>query len=133
MPETGQKAPPKKKRRFGRPTHALRLSNLALPGLDLRSQEGRRYAAVILELVEEHGERDLTRLRELAALRISLEQTQVEAMRGSAKAREDTVRLSNLICRRENELRTRARPKSPDAAPSLADIAARHRIGEASA
>jgi len=124
--ESDQKAPQKKKRRFGRPTHALRLSNLALPGLDLRSQEGRRYAAVILELVEEHGERDLTRLRELAALRISLEQTQVEAMRGSAKAREDTVRLSNLICRRENELRARARPNT-DPTPSIADIAARHR------
>jgi hypothetical protein len=119
--------PPKKKRRFGRPDHALRRANLALPGLDLRSQEGRRYALVITELIAEHGEGELTRLRELAALRTSLEQTQVEAMRGSLKAREDSVRLANLITRREAELRSRIRPR--DVTPSLADIAARHRNG----
>lgn len=135
MPETGQKAPPKKKRRFGRPTHALRLSNLALPGLDLRSQEGRRYRTVIEELVAEYGERELTRLRELAGLRISLEIVQVEAMRGSVRAREDSVRISNIICRRETELRARTSAKgaNADTAPSLADIAARHRNHEVGA
>jgi hypothetical protein len=131
--EPSQKAPPRKKRRFGRPTHALRLSNLALPGLDLRSQEGKRYAAVVAELVAEYGNTDLTRIKELAALRISLEKVQVEAMRGSVKAREDVVRFANLLTRRENELHARAKPKAADAAPSIADIAARERNGGAHA
>lgn len=133
MTESDQKAPRKKKRRFGRPTLALRLSNLALPGLDLRSQEGKRYAAVVAELVAEYGNTDLTRLKELAALRISLEKVQVEAMLGSVKAREDVVRFANLLTRRETELLARAKPKSADSTPSLADIAARHRNEGASA
>ena len=124
---------PKKKRRFGRPTHALRRANLTLPGLDLRSQEGKRYAAVIAELIGEYGDGDLTRLRDLAALRISLELCQVEAMRGSLRAREDSVRLANLLCRRENELRTRSAATKKETSPSLADIARRHRSGDADA
>ncbi len=135
MLEPSQKAPPKKKRRFGRPNHALRLANLTLPGLDLRSQEGRRYRAIVEELVAEYGQKELTRLRELAGLRISLEIVQVEAMRGSVRAREDSVRISNIICRRETELRARTSAKgaNADTTPSLADIAARHRTSEASA
>src|SRR3974390_2167050 len=87
----------RKKRRFGRPNAKVRAAGLALPGLDLRSVEGRRYAAVVLDLVNEYGDNDMVRLRELAGLRVTLEQTQVEALRGSARAREDCVRISNMI------------------------------------
>ncbi len=127
--QTSIKPPPKKKREFGRPTHALRRANLALPGLDLRSQEGKRYAAVIAELIEEYGDAELTRLRELAGLRISLELAQVKSMRGSLKGREDSVRLSNMIMRREAELRSRSAVTKKDTSPSLEAIVARHRGG----
>ena len=103
----------KKKRRFGRPDNQLRMAGFSLPGLDQRTQEGRRYARVITELVAEFGAVDTIRLRELAGLRLTLEQVQTEAILGSVKAREDVVRVSNLIARREVELRTRHAARAP--------------------
>ncbi len=120
---------PKKKRRFGRPHMRHRL-----PGLDFRTPEGRRYREIADAVFAEYEGEDPIRLRELAGLKLTLEQVQALTIRGDRKALEDLVRLSNLITRRENEIKDRARaaPRR-DATPSLADIAARHRIGEASA
>ena len=53
------------------------------------------------------------------ALRISLELAQVESMRGSLKGREDCVRLSNMIMRREAELRSRSAVTKKDTSPSI--------------
>lgn len=73
----------------------------------MNTQQGRRYKAIVEDLVAEYGQTDITRLRELAALRVALEQTQGEVVGGSVKAREDMVRLCNLAARREAELRQR--------------------------
>lgn len=97
----------KYKRREGNPATPLRAANLVLPGLSLRTVQGQRYKAVVEDLVAEFGSAEMTRLRELAALRIALEQTQSEVVGGNAAVRQDMVRISNLVTRKENELRRR--------------------------
>jgi hypothetical protein len=111
----------KYKRYEGRPATPLRAAHLVPPGLSLRTTEGQRFKTVITALIAEYGQHDLMRLRELASLRIVMELTQAEAVSGNASAREDLVRLSNLIARRESELRTRAL-----AAPVVKDMRPLH-------
>jgi hypothetical protein len=107
MSDTAAATPqPKKKRRFGRP-HIRLPEELRTPGVDMRSQEGRRYFTIVTELLAEFGDGDPGRIRELAGLKFSLEQIQAEVIGGNQRAREDLVRVSNLIARREGELRTR--------------------------
>jgi hypothetical protein len=79
------------RKRFGRPKIARRL-----PGLDLRSAEGKHYSIIYAEVAAEFGaeKRSISRLREVAGLRCALEQIHTEVVRGSAKAREDLVRVS---------------------------------------
>jgi hypothetical protein len=103
----------KRKRYEGRYVTPLRAAHLVPPGLSLRTTEGQRFKTVITALIAEYGQHDLMRLRELASLRIVMELTQAEAVSGNASAREDLVRLSNLISRRESELRTRALAAAP--------------------
>jgi general stress protein YciG len=79
-----------------------------LPGVNMRSAAGRRYRDITLALIAEYGDADTVRLRELAGLKFSLEQVQALVVRGDAPARVDLVRLSNLIARRETELRHRS-------------------------
>jgi hypothetical protein len=107
---------PKKRRRFGRP-HIRLAEELRTPGVDMRSQEGRRYFTIVTELLAEFGDGDPSRIRELAGLKFSLEQIQAEVIGGSQRAREDLVRVSNLIARREGELRTRKAAKAEPARP----------------
>ena len=102
-----------------------------LPGVDMRSHHGRRFRDIVNVLIAEFGDADVTRLRELGGLKYSLEQVQAAVVAGDSRACEDLVRLSNLITRREAELRARIRPR--DATPSLADILARHRADEGKA
>jgi len=116
---------PKKRRRFGRP-HIRLAEELRTPGVDMRSQEGRRYFTIVTELLAEFGDGDPSRIRELAGLKFSLEQIQAEVIGGSQRAREDLVRVSNLIARREGELRTRKTATSPPRG-ALRSILARHR------
>lgn len=85
----------------------LRAANLVLPGLNLCTVQGRRYKAVVKDLIAEYGSSDAERVRELAALRIALEQVQSEVVSGNASMREDMVRISNLASRKEKELRER--------------------------
>lgn len=122
---------PKRKRRFGRREAKTRAAGLALPGLDLRSVEGRHYSKIALALVAEFPEADPAQIRELAALRLSGEQAQADALLGRdiyarSRARDDAVRISNLICRRETELRARLATRAPPKAPSLREILAEH-------
>ena len=51
----------------------------ALPGVDGRSSFGRRYRDIVAVLVVEFGNSDPLRLRELALLRQTLEQSQMRA------------------------------------------------------
>jgi hypothetical protein len=116
---------PKKKRRFGRPDVPRPLA-----GLDMRSQEAKLFLARLKEVSAEFPDGEPSRLREIAGLRVALEQTQVEVLKGNVRAREDLVRISNLIARREGELQTR---RSAVTAPrsALDSILARHRADEA--
>lgn len=98
-----------------------------LPGVSMRSPRGRRFRDIVETLMAEFGANcDPVRLRELAGLKFSAEEVQAAVVHGNTRAVEDLVRLSNLICRRENELRARARPDT-DPTPSISDIVARHR------
>ncbi len=71
----------------------------------MRSAGGRRYRDLVDQLVSQFGDANLEAVRELAGLRFSLEQCQASAVNGDAHAREDLVRLFNLIGRREKVLR----------------------------
>ena len=98
-----------------------------LPGVDMRSHHGRRFRDIVEVLLAEFGNVDTARLREVASLKFTLEMTQSAVLSGDASKADDLVRISNLIARKERELRARIRPR--DTTPSLADIAARHRKG----
>ncbi len=102
----------KKKRRFGRPDVPRPLA-----GLDMRTQEGKLFLSRLQEVEKEFPYGEPARHREIAGLRVALEQCQVETLRGSQPARVDLVRISNLIARREGELRTRKATAAPAPAP----------------
>jgi hypothetical protein len=76
-----------------------------LDGVDMRTSAGRRYRDIVDQLAAEFGAVHPVALRELAGLRYTLEQTQPAIVAGDARARTDLVRISNLIARRERELR----------------------------
>ena len=80
-----------------------------LPGVDMSSEHGRRFRDIVEALVVEFGPvADTVRLRELAGLKFSLEHVQARAVTGDLHPlATDLVRMSNLIIRREQELRTR--------------------------
>jgi hypothetical protein len=96
-----------------------------LSGIDMRSSRGRRFKDIVNALVDEFGDANPVALREVASLRFSLEETQADVVNGVARAREDLVRLSNLIARRETVLRQASAPR--DQTPSLAEYLAAKR------
>jgi len=100
-----------------------------LDGVDGRSAEGKRYRDLLDSLISEFGSHDPIRLRELAGLKYTQELTQAAAIKGDERAREDLVRLANLISRRESSLRATGR-SSHDTTQSLAEYIASNR-GEA--
>jgi hypothetical protein len=77
-----------------------------LPGIDMRTGRGRRWRDIVDALIAEFGSANPVGLRELAGLKFSLEETQAEVVKGNGKAREDLVRLSNLLARREAAMRS---------------------------
>jgi hypothetical protein len=75
-------------------------------GLDMRSDQGRRFRDIAALVIAEHGpDLDATRVRELAGIRLAIEVATAAAIGGDAAARQDIVRLSNLAARKERELR----------------------------
>jgi hypothetical protein len=97
-----------------------------LDGVDMRTERGRRYRDIVDALIAEFGSSNPVGLRELAGLKFTLEQTQAAVVAGDDRAREDLVRISNLVARRETAMREAARP-ARDWTPSLAEyIAANH-------
>lgn len=103
--------------------------------IDGRSPEARRARDVLKALVEEFGQGDELRLRELLSLRLSHEQLQRRVAAGDAEALDALVRTSNVIARVERDLRRRkaARAAMTPPAHSLEAILARHRAAEAAA
>jgi hypothetical protein len=99
-----------------------------LPGVDMRSSRGRRFRDLVEALALEFGTADTARLRELASLKFNLEQLQALVVGGDSTASSDLVRLSNLITRREKEMRRiKASSVMPSAPSSLLErLVARH-------
>ena len=91
-----------KKPRFGRPDVPRPLA-----GLDMRSQAAKVFVARLNEVKAEYPDGEPSRLRELAGLRVASEQVSLEVLKGNGKARDDMVRIANLIARRESELQAR--------------------------
>jgi hypothetical protein len=97
-----------------------------LDGVDMRTERGRRYRDIVDALIAEFGSSNPVGLRELAGLKFTLEQTQAAVVAGDQRAREDLVRISNLVARREAVMREAGRP-GRDSTPSLAEyLAASH-------
>lgn len=90
---------------------AITNNPFVLAGIDGRSAAGRRYRDIIEGILAEYGSADLDRVRELAALMMTREAAQAQAVAGDATASENLVRVTNLISRREAELRARARQR----------------------
>ena len=88
-----------------------------LDGVDMQTSGGRRYRDIVEQIAAEFGAANPLALRELAGLKYTLERTQADVVLGDARAREDLVRLSNLVTRREQALRE-ARLAAPSAAPT---------------
>jgi hypothetical protein len=102
-----------------------------LDGVDMRTERGRRYRDIVDALIADFGASNRVGLRELAGLKFTLEQTQASVVAGDERAREDLVRISNLVARREAVMRE-AVPSSISPTPTIAEIAARHRAALAS-
>jgi len=96
-----------------------------LDGVDMRSPRGRRYRDIVDALILEFGASNPVGLRELAGLKFTLEQTQAAVVAGDQTKCDDLVRISNLVARREREMRDAVRLHT-GSAPSLADIIAEH-------
>lgn len=94
------------------------------PDIDMRSNDGRRFADLFDAIVVEHPDAGLARVREIALLKFGLERGQSDGI----CSLEDVVRISNLISRRERDLRQRQRDAQP-AAPEMSfaeKLAAHH-------
>ncbi len=101
---------------------------LRLTGVDGRSSAARRFRDVIDGLLAEYGAAEFARVRELATLKVAQEAVQAAAVTGDTRACEEMVRTSNLISRRERELRAAAaktRAKGPTLAEYIANKAQR--------
>jgi hypothetical protein len=105
MPVTPALMPAVHQNRLNRRRAIMTNDPRRLSGIDMRTSAGRRYRDIVDQLAAEFGAVDPVALRELAGLRYTLEQTQAAVVAGDASARSDLVRVSNLIARRERELR----------------------------
>ena len=73
--------------------------------MDRRTRDGRRYQDIVLAVAAEFGPANPVALRELAALRFTLEREQGAIVSGDRRSLEDLVRLTNTIERKERALR----------------------------
>ncbi|MBG0797170.1 hypothetical protein IYX23_05645 [Methylocystis sp. L43] len=100
-----------------------------LPGVSMKSAQGRRFKDIAEAILVEFGAgADVTRVRELASLKFSHEMIQAQVIAGDLAKTDDLVRLSNLIARMERDLRRRKASRAAMTPPahSLANIIARH-------
>jgi hypothetical protein len=86
---------------------------------------GLRYRDLVEDIIAKFGAVSPVELRELAGLQYALEQTQADVVLGDARARDDLVRISNLVARRENELRAAMRASPPTKPATLEQHLAR--------
>jgi hypothetical protein len=91
-----------------------------LPGVDRRTRDGRRYQDIVLAVVAEFGPANPVALRELAALRFTLEREQGAIVSGGdQRSLEDLVRLTNTVERKERALRAARRVAGKPGRPPL--------------
>jgi hypothetical protein len=104
-----------------------------IAGVDGRTSNARRFADILTQLSVEYLDVDPVALREIAGLKLTAEICQAAAIDGSDRqARSDLVRVSNLIARREKELRaTLAKSTAAAPAPSVRDLLAEHEANRA--
>jgi hypothetical protein len=95
-----------------------------LPGLDLRTAQGQRFKQIAGAIVDEYPGAELSRVRELALLKLAIELRQAKLLTDDPAQADELVRLSNLAARRERDLRARRRAKKEPSA--LERIVARH-------
>ena len=101
-------------------TNKLRMTP---PGLDGNSKRGRRWRDFLEAAIGEYETDYPDKVREIAMLRLGLEDAQTEVFAGDISQSENVVRISNLISRREKELRAKARQRQSER-PRLADYRA---------
>jgi hypothetical protein len=101
-----------------------------LPGVDRRTRDGRRYQDIVLAVVAEFGPANPVALRELAALRFTLEREQGAIVSGGdQRSLEDLIRLTNTVERKERALRAAKRTGSGKLPQSLhARLAAKYGV-----
>ena len=87
--------------------------DLILSGLDMRSSRGRRYKATVAAVIAEFGLIHPRLLRELAGMRFILDEAQGAAISGDIHAREDWLKISDLVARREAQMRETIRTPEP--------------------
>ncbi len=92
-----------------------------LPGVDRRTASGRRYQDIVAAVAAEFGPGNPVALRELAALRFTLEREQGAIVSGDQRSLEDLVRLTNTIERKERALRLAQRRQRLDKESGLAE------------
>ena len=92
-----------------------------LPGVDRRTASGRRYQDIVAAVAAEFGPANPVALRELAALRFTLEREQGAIVSGDQRSLEDLVRLTNAIERKERALRLAQRKPRPVQPGNLRD------------
>jgi hypothetical protein len=83
-------------------------------GLNGNTERGRRWRDLLELAIAEFGEGYPDKLREIATLKFSLEAAQAEVFAGDIAQSENVVRLSNLISRREKEMRAKARQREAE-------------------
>jgi hypothetical protein len=79
-----------------------------VPGIDMRTSDGRRHSRIADALIRDFGDVDPVRLRELAGLKFTAEKTQAAFVGGDMRASADLIRLRTIIAQIEADLRSRA-------------------------
>jgi hypothetical protein len=92
-----------------------------LPSIDMRTRQGRRFAAILAAVRSEFGDADPIRLAEVARLRMIAEGAQRDALAGKLSL-DRLVRISNLVVRSERQLTAVGRGKPSPAGQDLRDF-----------
>ena len=93
----------------------------------MKSAHGRRFADLMDVLSGQYSALDPVVLRELASLKLTLELTTAAVISGDRRARGDLVRISNVISRRESQLKAEnAKAVAEAPTQSVRDLIAEH-------
>ncbi len=99
-----------------------------LPGVDRRSSGGRRFLDIAEAVAAEFPDASTVALRELAALRFTLEREQGAIVASDSRSLEDLVRLTNVVERKERALRL-AQRRVLRSGGSAGSVGLRDRLG----